>query len=196
MILKPLFYTNQKFWAKFAIVVLLTINGINIHNRMMPILRAQAGRRLFDGLPNGTKIALCATGAISAVSWLFPILLGSAKELSYVASFVELMALYLVALLAVAALAVGFATKLVPMLETWQFGGATVQSGMPAPAGTRSSRETLGPLRLRQRRTDANTDDTSAFLADTLREVRSLAGASSTQRLAYIPRRQAAFRRA
>ncbi|MDZ4841316.1 MAG: hypothetical protein SH859_04110 [Hyphomicrobium aestuarii] len=186
MILKPLFYTNQKFWAKFAIVILLTINGISIHNRIMPILKAQVGRKLFDGLPVSTKIALCATGALSFVSWMFPILLGSAKELSYVASFAELMALYLVAFLALTALAAGFAIKILP-----QVADARRIVQLPRTAASR----TATVIALRSRRpSSSEIDDTAAFLADTLRQARKLAAdwASPTavnQTTSYVSRR-------
>ncbi len=186
MMLKPLFYTNEKFWAKFAVVILLTINGIGIHHRIMPILKAQVGQKLFDGLPASTTIALCATGALSFVSWMFPILLGSAKELSYVASFAELMALYLVAFLAVTAIAAGFAIKILPQVA---------DARLTAQPSRTAELRTASVMALASRRpSSSEIDDTATFLADTLREVRKLAadGASPTavtRTTGYVPRR-------
>lgn len=97
---KPMFATNQKFWAKVIIVAVLTINGINIHHRILPLLKAQVGRTLFDGLSPGRVQFLAAVGAISVVSWIFPLVLGTARQLNYVTPVEIILGFYVLALLA------------------------------------------------------------------------------------------------
>lgn len=97
---KPIFMTNEKFWAKVVIVAVLTINGVNIHHRILPLLKSQVGRKLFDGLSAGTVQFLAIVGAISIVSWMFPLVLGTARQLSYVTPIEVVLGFYLLALLA------------------------------------------------------------------------------------------------
>ena len=110
----PNFVNNEKFWAKVAIVVILTVNGLSIHHNILPLLRKQQGRRLFDGLDNEVKVFLAASGSISGVSWILPVLLGSAKEMSYVTPFEHVMAIYCVALVAMTAIALIVIERFVP----------------------------------------------------------------------------------
>lgn len=114
LLTKPQFYANEKFWAKFVIVTILTVNGLIVHNVVLPKLKSQMGRRLFDGMPAAERAALCAAGAVSGVSWMLPILLGSAKEWSNVATFADVMTLYFTVIAAVAATASFFAVRLLP----------------------------------------------------------------------------------
>ncbi|MBX9926377.1 MAG: hypothetical protein K2Y05_08475 [Hyphomicrobiaceae bacterium] len=110
----PNFVNNEKFWAKVAIVVILTVNGLSIHHNILPLLRKQQGRRLFDGLDSEVKVFLAASGSISGVSWILPVLLGSAKEMSYVTPFEHVMAVYCVALVAMTAIALTMIERFVP----------------------------------------------------------------------------------
>ena len=115
-IVKPAFLTNEKFWAKLAIVIVLTLNGFHIHRRILPLLRRQCGRTLVQGLPASTTTALAISGAISGVSWFFPILLGTAKEWSYVVPISNVLALYLAVLAAVSIAGTAVLTTLLPWL--------------------------------------------------------------------------------
>lgn len=109
----PEFFTNEKFWVKVIIVVVLSINGLIVHNTVLPLVKSQRGRRLFDGIDVPKRLALAAVGGLSSTSWVFPLFLGVAKELSYVVPAYRLMEAYAVALaaatvgLAVLALATG-----------------------------------------------------------------------------------------
>lgn len=111
LLTKPQFYANEKFWAKLVIVTILTVNGVIIHNIVLPKLKSQMGRGLFDDTPAAERAVLCSAGAISGVSWMLPILLGSAKEWSNVASFADVMTLYFTLIAAVAATASFFAIR-------------------------------------------------------------------------------------
>ena len=97
----PEFAGNEKFWVKVFIVVVLSINGLIIHNVVLPQVARQQGRRLFDGLGVRKRLALAAVGGVSFVSWMFPLFLGAAKELSYVTPAYQLMEAYCLALAAV-----------------------------------------------------------------------------------------------
>jgi hypothetical protein len=95
----PLFYTNQKFWAKVFIVVVLTVNAFVIHGIVLPKLERQEGRKLFDGLSFLETLTLCVVGGISFTSWMYPTILGLARELSFKTPGVEILASYYVVLL-------------------------------------------------------------------------------------------------
>ena len=97
----PEFFTNEKFWVKVFIVVVLSANGLLIHHVVLPHVASQQGRRLFDGLGVRKRLALAAVGGVSFVSWMFPMFLGAAKELSYVVPAYQLMEAYCAALAAV-----------------------------------------------------------------------------------------------
>jgi hypothetical protein len=97
---KPEFLANEKFWVKVFIVVVLSINGLIIHKVVLPHVAGQQGRRLFDGLGLRKRLALAAVGGVSFVSWMFPLFLGAAKELSYVTPAYQLMEAYCLALAA------------------------------------------------------------------------------------------------
>jgi hypothetical protein len=83
----PAYHTNEKLWAKVAIVFILSINAFVIHGIVLPKLRQQVGRKLFSGLAFGGQLIFAASSAVSAVSWYLPLMLGLAKELSYVTPF-------------------------------------------------------------------------------------------------------------
>lgn len=92
---------NPKLWAKVVVVAVLTVNGGFIHARVLPILRAQAGRTVFDGLPAHVRVWMLTTGAVSAVSWYFPFLLGIVRELNFAASMAAFLAVYAASLVLV-----------------------------------------------------------------------------------------------
>jgi hypothetical protein len=94
---KPEYLTNQKLWAKMAIVMVLTLNGVVIHNRVLPFLKAQVGRRLFDDISIKQLALLTAIGTISFTSWVAPFVLGKASELNYVTPMATILFYYLAA---------------------------------------------------------------------------------------------------
>lgn len=94
----PAFIANEKFWAKVFIVVLLTINAGLIHDVILPRVRARVGRRMFDGLGLGDRLVFALGGALSISSWLFPTLLGAARELNNRTPAHEILTCYYVSL--------------------------------------------------------------------------------------------------
>ena len=97
---KPEYLTNQKLWAKMAIVVLLTINGVFVHNRVLPILREKVGQRIFEMAKKRETLLLTLVGSVSFVSWTTPFILGKASELNYVTLMWIIMAAYFAAVIA------------------------------------------------------------------------------------------------
>ena len=95
----PEYLTNQKLWAKVAIVGILTLNGILIHRKILPLLKRSVGSRLFDDIPRKFIGGLTLLGSISIVSWSIPFVLGKASELNYVTPFWVIMSAYAVCVL-------------------------------------------------------------------------------------------------
>jgi len=104
----PVKLGNQKVWAKIVIVTLLTINGHFIHHIVLPMVRQQVGRSLFDGLAFSQRSMLLMFGAISVTSWYIPLALGVAAFLNFVLPATVILAAYAL----IVALTVG-ATQLV-----------------------------------------------------------------------------------
>ncbi len=83
---------NEKLWAKFTVVSVLTLNGIALHYFSFP--RVTSSRGLL-GLPGFEQILVALTGAVSSVSWLFACYLGIARPWNYTADFSYVMFIYL-----------------------------------------------------------------------------------------------------
>jgi hypothetical protein len=96
---KPEYLTNQKLWAKMAIVVLLTINGVFVHNKVLPILRQKVGERIFEMANRRETLLLTLVGSVSFVSWTVPFVLGKASELNYVTPMWVIMSAYISAVI-------------------------------------------------------------------------------------------------
>jgi hypothetical protein len=90
----PAYHTNQKLWAKVAIVVVLTLNAYIIHHIILPRLKRQISLRLFSGLTMRETLSFALSSSISGVSWYLPLVLGPAKELSYVVPFATILSVY------------------------------------------------------------------------------------------------------
>ncbi|MGL4488719.1 MAG: hypothetical protein ACRCU5_04660, partial [Rhizobiaceae bacterium] len=74
---------NQKIWAKLSIVFVLTVNGVFIHSVILPRIKAQLGRTLFDGMSRFQKSVFLISGGISATSWYVPVVLGAFPQLNF-----------------------------------------------------------------------------------------------------------------
>ncbi|WP_298190110.1 hypothetical protein [uncultured Pseudomonas sp.] len=85
------YFLNPKLQAKVAIVVLLTINGVVLHNMVLPALQ-KTGSLL--KLPISMRNLAIFSGALSGVSWFYAALLGVGRPLAWKYSLVELMAAY------------------------------------------------------------------------------------------------------
>lgn len=102
------YFANPKIQAKILIVVLLTVNGVVLHNLVLPALQ-KAGSLLHMTFSRAMLAAFA--GVVSGVSWLYAAMLGVGRPLSWKYSLVELMAAYPVLI------AGGFVTMLT--VVTW-----------------------------------------------------------------------------
>jgi len=86
-----IYLTNEKLWAKFAVVVILTVNGFILHRITFPKFKAGT---VFLSLPSSDSMTVVLTGSISTVTWLFACFLGIARPWNYTLDFGSIMALY------------------------------------------------------------------------------------------------------
>ncbi len=91
---KPEYLTNPKLWAKISIVVLLSLNGVLIHQKVLPVLKQKLGQRLFNKTSSKQIAGLTLLGSISFVSWTTPFVLGNASELNYITPLWVILSVY------------------------------------------------------------------------------------------------------
>ncbi|MFC3116065.1 hypothetical protein [Cellvibrio fontiphilus] len=82
---------NQKLWAKFTVVGILTLNGIALHHFSFPRVVSSRG---ISGLGNIEKTLVVLTGVVSSVSWLFACYLGIARPWNYTVNYSFVMTVY------------------------------------------------------------------------------------------------------
>ncbi len=82
---------NEKLWAKFTVVSVLTVNGIALHYFSFP--RVISSRGLL-GQPSVDQVLVALTGAVSSVSWLFSCYLGIARPWNYTVDYSYVMFIY------------------------------------------------------------------------------------------------------
>jgi hypothetical protein len=109
----PIKLTNQKVWAKIAIVGVLTLNGMFIHRTILPLIRNRIGRSLFDRMAPRQRSVLLASGAVSATSWYVPLVLGAAPQLNFLPALPILLA-YALLLTAAILMTQGLARVVLP----------------------------------------------------------------------------------
>jgi hypothetical protein len=83
---------NQKLWAKFTVVIILTINGFILHRFSFPRVVSHSG---ISGLGHIEKTLVVLSGCTSTVSWLFACYLGVARPWNYTVEYSYIMFLYL-----------------------------------------------------------------------------------------------------
>ena len=83
---------NEKLWAKFTVVSVLTLNGIALHYFSFPRVTCARG---FLSAPGVEQILVVLTGAVSSVSWLFSCYLGIARPWNYTVDYSYVMFIYL-----------------------------------------------------------------------------------------------------
>ena len=95
----PNYIYNEKLWGKIMIVMILTVNGIILHQMVFPAITAKKGFRLFDGATRGEEAILIFMGMVSLVSWIVPFVLGKAPQLNYITPWWYVMIGWLILLL-------------------------------------------------------------------------------------------------
>ncbi len=93
--------TNPKVHAKLIIVSILTVNGFFIHTIILPTVRAQIGKSMFNGVSPARRTVFVMSGAISATSWYMPVALGAFPQLNFKVSAVDLLSIYLMGIIAI-----------------------------------------------------------------------------------------------
>lgn len=101
----PVKLTNDKIWAKLAIVWILSVNGLFIHGIVLPRIEQQIGRSLFSSMGEWQRQAFLASGAVSAVSWYVPVALGALVQFNFTVPASAILTFYAM-MVAVAVVAV------------------------------------------------------------------------------------------
>jgi hypothetical protein len=85
------YLANQKLWAKFSVVFILTINGIFLHYFSFPRVASRFGilAKSWD-----EQMLVGLTGVISTVSWLFASYLGIARHWNNTVQYSYVMTVY------------------------------------------------------------------------------------------------------
>lgn len=148
--------TNPKVHAKLAIVAILTLNGVFIHQVILPHVRAQIGRTLFDGVSPLRRSIFIVSGAISAVSWYFPVALGAFSQLNYKVPALLLLGLY-GTLVALAALTMHGLIALLDRVPAARTTDALDMDDTPPPPRARAVN--IPDLREQLRRAAADADE-------------------------------------
>lgn len=85
------YFANPKLQAKITIVTLLTLNGVLLHHKVLPLM-SKAGALLNMSFANRTMAVF--VGSVSAVSWFYAALLGVGRPLSWKYPLTNLLAAY------------------------------------------------------------------------------------------------------
>lgn len=87
---------KPKILAKLSVVLMLTLNGVLLHVRVLPLLS-----KVYARSREASRVASLATkaGAVSAASWGFALFLGVAKPLTPILGYAGFMALFATAVL-------------------------------------------------------------------------------------------------
>jgi hypothetical protein len=133
----PAHLGNQKVWAKIAIVGILTLNGMFIHHSVLPLVRRNIGRGLFEGLSESQRSLLLASGVVSGTSWYVPLLLGSIPQLNFVVPAWVILCAYGVLLTLGIALTQGIARAVLPRIGTVSTSTLTVNRTAARPGSLR-----------------------------------------------------------
>lgn len=85
------YFANPKIQAKILMVLLLTLNGMVLHNAVLPWMQ-KAGSLL--KLSFDRTILACLAGTVSGVSWLYAAMLGVGRPLAWKYSLLQILAAY------------------------------------------------------------------------------------------------------
>lgn len=92
-------YDLDKIIAKLTIVVVIFVNGLVIHYRLLPLFLARLGRPLFTGVVTRHLTLVLSSGAISGVSWYTTLVYGAWRGLP--GNYWTMMIIYLTLLVGV-----------------------------------------------------------------------------------------------
>ncbi|PUB19174.1 hypothetical protein [Yoonia sediminilitoris] len=90
----PINLTNGKIYAKIMIVLILTLNGYFIHATVLPFVKRQLGKTLFEGVSKSRQHLLITTAMVSAVSWYCPLIIANLPQLNFTVPVIQILAIY------------------------------------------------------------------------------------------------------
>ncbi|MYE38050.1 MAG: hypothetical protein F4X82_00835 [Candidatus Spechtbacteria bacterium SB0662_bin_43] len=87
---------NPKIWAKVTIVAIITLNGLVLHRKILPLLRDSVGKPLVKtGITRHLTLVL-TSGAVSITSWWSAFIIGAWSGLNFSLSSWAILVLYAV----------------------------------------------------------------------------------------------------
>lgn len=89
---------SQLFWVKMTLVVILSINGLVFHKKILPILKRHEDKSLASDEVRTKLWLLASTGGLSGISWFSILILGKTMQITDISYFL-IMNLYLVLVL-------------------------------------------------------------------------------------------------
>lgn len=87
---------NPKMWAKVMVVSLLLLNGMLIHEALLPRLAQQTGRPLLANRALPEAFPFLAAGVLSTVGWVFAFVLGMVREFNFIIDGQVFLAAFLI----------------------------------------------------------------------------------------------------
>ncbi|MGJ8624200.1 MAG: hypothetical protein ACSHW1_15695, partial [Yoonia sp.] len=90
----PIKLTNEKVWAKMAIVSILSINGWFIHQSVLPFLKGQIGKTMFEGTDTAQQFTYVSMAIVSFVSWYAPVVIANLPQLNFNVPMLEILTAY------------------------------------------------------------------------------------------------------
>ncbi len=85
---------NPKIWAKVTIVIVIILNGVLIHRRIIPLLRESLGRPIIKTKIMDNLTMVLSSGAISLTSWYMAFFMGAWKLLNFTLSYWVMILIY------------------------------------------------------------------------------------------------------
>jgi hypothetical protein len=85
------YFANPKLQAKITVVALLTLNGILLHHRVLPLMK-KAGTLL--NMSFSLRSFAVFAGSVSAVSWFYAAMLGVGRPLNWKYPLSQILAAY------------------------------------------------------------------------------------------------------
>ncbi|MEM9576894.1 MAG: hypothetical protein AAF999_07755 [Pseudomonadota bacterium] len=90
--------TNDRVWAKMAIVLILTINALLVHTRILPFLIHQTGKTPLQDLSLIRRHVYLTSGVVSVVSWNAPVVIANLTHLSFEVPMLQILQVYVMVL--------------------------------------------------------------------------------------------------
>jgi hypothetical protein len=127
----PRYLIAEKFQAKMVAVVIVTINGVLLHRKAIPLIYTHLMRYLpLDAAFMKLSPWLFVSGAVSFTSWTYTVSLGAARGLK--APLVLLVCLYILALV-VAIICSQMVRRLLLIPKSNRLGGTVMPEGDYTP---------------------------------------------------------------